>query len=501
MNSKKCFRECSNHGEATLNMGPGTYSIPLKLFQQNRNRLVERLKARNVQNGSVVLLEGGDDVPFYDTDTTYLFRQESYFMWAFGITEPGCFGAIEVDTGIAHIFIPKFPQEYEVWMGKILKKEEWSKKYVIQNVHYIDDMLDVLCTLNPSTILTLKGINTDSKFCAKEASFEGIKKFSVNNTILFNEIADLRVFKTDLEIEVLKYVIEISSAAHRHVMRTVTVGKTEYQCESVFLHYCYEVGGCRHVSYTCICGTGHNASILHYGHAGAPNASIIKEGEMCLFDMGANYFGYASDITCSYPVNGKFTNDQKMIYNAVLNANLAVLKSAKPGVSWTDLHIIANISLLEDLRKGGLIKGDIQEMLKAGVAAIFQPHGLGHFLGLDVHDVGGYLPGNPPRPSHIPGVDKLRTARILEERMVLTIEPGCYFIDHLMDKAVTDAHLSKYFDAAIFNRFRGFGGVRIEDDVLVTKDGAVNLTRVPRTVEEIENWMAGKDDDKYQECR
>lgn len=144
--------------------------------------------------------------------------------------------------------------------------------------------------------------------------------------------------------------------------------------------------------------------------------------------MGGNYFGYAADITCTFPANGKFTDDQKLIYEAVLAANLAVFKTAKPGVSWPSMHTLANKVLLEELKKGGLLKGDVEEMLSAGLAAIFQPHGLGHLIGLDVHDVGGYLSKNPPRPKQI-GLNKLRTARILEENMVLTIEPGCYFID------------------------------------------------------------------------
>lgn len=145
--------------------------------------------------------------------------------------------------------------------------------------------------------------------------------------------------------------------------------------------------------------------------------------------MGANYFGYAADITCTFPVNGKFTPDQKLIYEAVLKANLAVANAARPGVSWLDMHVLANRVLLEELKAGGLLKGDVQEMLDGGLGAIFQPHGLGHLMGLDVHDVGGYLNGNPSRPTVPRGADRLRTARILEQRMVLTIEPGCYFID------------------------------------------------------------------------
>lgn len=144
--------------------------------------------------------------------------------------------------------------------------------------------------------------------------------------------------------------------------------------------------------------------------------------------MGGNYCGYAADITCSFPANGKFTENQKTIYNAVLAARNAVIDAAKPGVSWIDMHLLANKVMLAALREAGILKGDIDEMIKAGLNQTFQPHGLGHLLGLDVHDVGGYLPGNPERSTE-PGVCKLRTSRTLEAGMVLTIEPGCYFID------------------------------------------------------------------------
>ena len=147
-----------------------------------------------------------------------------------------------------------------------------------------------------------------------------------------------------------------------------------------------------------------------------------------LFDMGGNYCGYAADITCSFPANGKFTENQKMIYNAVLAARDAVMNAAKPNVLWTDMHLLANKVMLAALKNSGLLVGDVDEMMKAGLNEVFQPHGLGHLMGLDVHDVGGYLPGHPERSS-VAGLRKLRTGRILQAGMVLTIEPGCYFID------------------------------------------------------------------------
>ena len=146
--------------------------------------------------------------------------------------------------------------------------------------------------------------------------------------------------------------------------------------------------------------------------------------------MGGNYCGYAADITCSFPVNGKFTDKQKLIYNAVLDARNAVINAGKPGVKWTDMHLLANKVMLQAMKDGGLLCGDVDSMINVGLHEIFQPHGLGHLLGLDVHDAGGYLPGNPER-SDQPGLRRLRTARILEAGMVLTIEPGCYFIDYV----------------------------------------------------------------------
>jgi Xaa-Pro dipeptidase len=201
---------------------------------------------------------------------------------------------------------------------------------------------------------------------------------------------------------------------------------------------------------------------------------------MCLFDMGANYCGYAADITCSFPVNGKFTDDQKLVYNAVLAARNAVCDNAKEGVSWVDLHLLANRVMLEEMKKGNLLVGEIDDMIEAGLNAIFQPHGLGHLLGLDVHDVGGYLPHCPPRSTK-PGVNKLRTARTLKAGMYLTIEPGCYFIEPLLKQAYEDPNLSKFLVKENIERFRNFGGVRIEDDVLITKTGIENFTFVPRT--------------------
>ncbi|KAG7302038.1 hypothetical protein JYU34_013493 [Plutella xylostella] len=468
---------------SSWSMGPGTLEVPLSLFATNRRRLSEQLKA-----GQVVVLQGGDDISHYDTDVQYVFRQEAYFTWMSGVREPGCYLALDVATSKCHLFVPRLPEEYEVWMGKLLTCSDFQKLYAVDEVHYVDEIADILKSLKPDSLLTLSGPNTDSGLTAKEAVFEGINEFKVDNETLFPIIAELRVIKAPEEIEVMRYVCKVSSDAHKQVMLYARPGVSEYQCESVFLDHCYRVGGCRHVSYTCICGAGHNGATLHYGHAAAPNDARLKDGDMCLFDMGGNYAGYAADITVSFPARGRFTADQRLVYEAVLAARDAVMQALKPGVEWPEMHLLANRAMLAHLRDGGLLKGDVEDMITHGIHGILQPHGLGHLIGLDVHDVGGYLASCPPRPPRAP-LSRLRTARALLPSMCLTVEPGCYFIDRLLDQALANPDQARFFNTEMLQRFRGFGGVRIEDDVVITETGVENMTFVPRTVAEIEEHM------------
>jgi Xaa-Pro dipeptidase len=261
--------------------------------------------------------------------------------------------------------------------------------------------------------------------------------------------------------------------------------------ESVFLHHCYHEGGCRNLSYTCICASGKHGSVLHYGHAGAPNNRIIESGDLCLFDLGAEYHCYASDITCSFPANGKFTQEQRDIYEAVYAAQQAVFAAMKPGVKWPDMHLAAERAILTHLRDRGYLQGDVDEMIEKRVGAYLMPHGLGHLLGIDTHDVGGYPDGVQRIP--LPGLKSLRTARVLQPGMFLTVEPGLYIIDHLLKQAF-ESPVAHFFNREKFEylmSIKGLGGVRLEDDVLVTENGIENFTICPRRVEDVEAVMAG----------
>uniref|UniRef100_A0A669EB29 Xaa-Pro dipeptidase n=1 Tax=Oreochromis niloticus TaxID=8128 RepID=A0A669EB29_ORENI len=445
-------------------LGNDTLRVSAALFAENRRRLCQGLKAKDgVVPKSVVVLQGGEQTQRYCTDTDVLFRQESFFHWAFGVTEADCYGAIDVDSGKSILFVPKLPESYATWMGEIFPKEHFKEKYAVDEVHYT-------CDVSLSVLV----------FTAQPLWFRETAGYSFS--------VCSRVVKTDMELEVLRYTNRVSSEAHKMVMKHVKPGKKEYEMESLFQHYCYTKGGMRHTSYTCICGTGNNSSVLHYGHAGAPNDKTITGGDMCLFDMGGEYYCYSSDITCSFPANGKFTPDQRAIYEAVLKASRAVMAALRPGVKWTDMHRLADKVHLEELVKIGILHGSVEDMMKVHLGSVFMPHGLGHLLGIDVHDVGGY-PEGIERVDE-PGLKSLRMGRLVQERMVLTVEPGIYFINHLLNQALANPAQSCFINNQVLARFRGFGGVRIEDDIAVTADGIELLTCVPRTVEEIEAFMA-----------
>jgi len=444
-------------------------------------------------------VKGGVEQCRNDSDHELIFRQESYFQYLFGVKEPDWYGVVTGD-GEGVLFAPELGPEFAVWMGKIATKDELSKRYGVP-VYYVSEMGAVLQGYD--LLLTLQGVNSDSGVDIADAlplkTKEDLMVFRPSPSA-FRALAECRVTKTAFEIDVLRYATFAASSAHVAVMRSCEPGDYEYQLEARFLSHAYETRGCRHAAYTSICACGPNASVLHYGHAGAPNDRQLQKTDLALLDMGSEYHCYCSDITCSFPVSGTFSNDQRLVYEAVLDAQRNVMAFAKPGASWIAAHELAERTILTHLLRAGilLLKGKggttqedaVEAMLAADVGAVFMPHGLGHFIGLDTHDVGGYVE-SPPARSTRPGKRKLRTNRVLRAGMVITVEPGCYFIDALLDPALADPKTAAFFDVDVLDRFRGSGGVRLEDDVLITDTGVENLTLCPRTVAEVEAVMAG----------
>lgn len=475
------------------------YRVPLTLFSDNRNKLRRELASES--DTYIVVLNGGPSPTRFDTDHEPIFRQESYFWWLTGVKEPDC--ALILTSEETILLIPELPPDYATVMGYIRTCDEWKIQYAVDRVIYTHQMETCLQeivdhTLPSARILVLSGKNSDSGNIYDMAPTFG-EDFSsltalVDSTTLFPILAECRVTKSTAELQLLEHVTQITSMAHTYVMRHIKPGMWEYQAESLFRHYTYYNFGSRLQSYTSICGCGPNAAILHYGHAGEPNARQLQSDDNCLFDMGAEYQCYASDVTCSFPANGIFSEKYQPIYLAVLNAQIAVYNMARPGVSWVDCHKAAETVIIQSLATLGII--DLldktpQELVELRLGAIFMPHGLGHFLGIDTHDVGGYLPGHPERILQS-GLQRLRTARILQPNMVLTVEPGCYFIDHLLDEAIQNPVYASHLRVSKVEEYRGFGGVRLEDVVWISPEGeCVNFTQCPRTIAEVEHVMAG----------
>mmetsp|Transcript_15472 Transcript_15472/g.39418 ORF Transcript_15472/g.39418 Transcript_15472/m.39418 type:complete len:490 (+) Transcript_15472:22-1491(+) len=470
--------------------GEGTFKVPAALHRANRAQALRRLRELCGAGDGIVFVRGGRDRGRHSTDHEHLFRQESFFHYLFGVEESECFGVVDVATGKATLFVPKLPEEHAVWLGNIPTLEVFKDKYGVDEVCFEDAMEAEIQRMKPARVHVLSGRNTDSNLEIVPPQLPGAAELAAETAFLHRALCESRSIKTELEVEAMRYVSRVSSDAHVAAMRMCKPGAMEYQLESTFLHHAYFHGGCRFSSYTSIVGSGEHGAFLHYGHSGAPNAGQIKEGDLVLCDMGAEYHGYAADITCTYPASGRFTPDQAAVYNAVLDAHQSVLSTLKPGVSWPEMHALAEKKILTGLLAAGFLQGDVQEMLADNLGATFMPHGMGHLLGIDTHDVGGYGEGFPERPSRA-GANRLRTARVMEENMMVTVEPGCYFSAYLLDKAFDDPALSKYLNKDKISANLKMGGVRLEDNVLITKDGCESFTKVPRTVNEIEAVMAG----------
>ena len=474
--------------------------LPPSFFLVNRQNFIKNLKEHLVSlpENSYLFLMGGKDLYRYDNDDElHYFIQESNFYYLTGVLEANYYATINLTDASFSLYIPQ-PSEREKIFLHWETLEQIAEKYKCSTFDLTQLPLEIK-RLNPNKLYVLNGINSDSgnKVLTCDyvfpAPYEKYNEIIDHDELIYEILADTRAKKTTEEINLLKYINKATVEAHIDTMKKIYQKITaqekiiERDVENYFFSYIRSKLYSRNHPYEHICGCGVDGATLHYIN----NDQELKSGQLILMDMGGLAAGYVSDVTSTVPVNGTFTQEQKDIYNIVLEANQEVKKNAKPGVSWLDMHLLAEKVILTGLQKLGFLDGsaDVQEMVNNRVCYYFMPHGLGHLMGLDVHDVGGYLSFTPER-SKEKGLDCLRTARILEKDMVLSDEPGIYFIPYLLEQGFKDEKVSKYFVQDKIKEYYNFGGVRIEDDILITEDGCVNLTEgLPRTVEEIQNAM------------
>ncbi|PWN07979.1 aminopeptidase P family protein [Rhodohalobacter mucosus] len=423
----------------------------------------------------VIFLKGADVMYRYGTDYEFPFRQESNFWYLAGVNEPEYQMVLDLKTGEFHLFHPKRDAQFAVWHGRVKTEDQIRDLYSPDHLHELNDLLKVLKALKPSLI-----------YCLNEEQAEFIEDvdhgFTVETETLQDAITYCRCIKTDEELELMREAARINNIAHLEVMKAIKPGMYEYEAKAIFDYHQLK-NGLLQPAYNGIHAGGTNSAILHY----VENNHQIHDGELYLIDAGYEKEGYASDVTRTYPVNGTFTGDQAAIYQVVLDALNKSIERTRPGVKMEDLHMGACRIILQGLKDAGVVKGDLDEMMEKNIFALFFPHGLGHFLGLDTHDVGGY-PKGVERIDR-PGIRFLRVRRELMPGMVITIEPGIYFIPALLKPALENSEQSKFLNAERIQKLFGFGGVRIEDNLVITEDGNENLTDVPKEIKEIEAMM------------
>jgi Xaa-Pro dipeptidase len=440
-----------------------------ELAQRNRQSLLTKL----TNCTGIVYLKSGVLQDRKWTDTEHLFRQESNFFYATGCHLPGFHFVIDLATKSTVLFSPDYPKDYELWCGPPKTTSQIRQEYGVDE-----------CVEESKLIPFLK------KYKEIHVLDQGeLVGFPVNSTVLKEAIAESRIRKNDSELRLMQKACDISCEAHIALMKAIKPGQgTEWKYASLF-EYESRLRGGKFQAYNAIVGGGLNPAVLHHYTNDEPFPT--DPNAFVLVDAGCEYHCYASDITRTFPIGGVFRDEYKTIYEIVLESNQTVIDSLKPGVEWEDMHRLASLVILRGLVKAGILVGDEEELVKNHVAALFLPHGLGHSLGIDVHDAGGY-PFGVERIDE-PGIRYLRMRRKLEEGMVVTVEPGIYFVNVLLDNALQDPDMSRFLNADVLKRYRKVGGVRIEDDVLITSTGTLVLTdKVPKTIPEIELIMKSK---------
>lgn len=428
------------------------------------------------QNG-VVFIQGAETMYRYKTDYEFPFRQESNFWYLTGANEADCALLLDLKKEEYHLFVPKRDAQYAVWHGYVKTKEQYQEQYQPDHLHYENDILSVLNALKPEAVYCL----TDEQAEFIEDLDRG---FNVETEALVDALTFCRTLKTDWELDQMREACRVNDLAYIEVMKSIKPGMNEFEMKAVFNKVQLE-NGLLQDAYNGIFASGVNASILHY----VENNSPIKDGDLFLMDAGFECNGYAADYTRTFPANGTYTETQAGIYNAVLAGMTAVLDAIKPGIKMEDLHLLASRTMMEGLKKMDIVRGDIDDIMEQSIFALFFPHGLGHFLGLDTHDVGGYPKG--VEKIDRPGIKFLRARRELMPGMVITVEPGIYFVPAVLNPAIEDPEKAKFLNVDKVKLLLGFGGIRIEDNILVTEDGHENLSNVPKEISEIEALMAG----------
>lgn len=453
-----------------------------------------RARLRSLVNDGIIIIFGNNESPCnYPSNGYYPFRQDSSFLYYFGLNRDGLVGVIDIDNNSETVFGNDIDIEDIVWYGSVDSVHDLAAQVGVEHTAPMRALKNACneALRQKRRIHFLPPYRHDIKIQIFDLlGIHPVQQKEAASMELIKAVVSMRSVKEQQEIEELERAAEIGYLMHTTAMRLTRPGVTEKFVGG-------QVDGIAH-SYGAMTSFptiySQHGEIMH----GNPSMSVLQAGRLALCDAGAETINnYCSDNTRTMPVSGTFTQRQLEIYSIVEACHDHVLEVAKPGVKYFDVHLAVCRLMTERLKELGLMKGDTDEAVAAGAHAMFLPHGLGHMMGMDVHDMEGLGQTNvgfdeETRPNLEQfGTNALRMGRRLQKGFVVTDEPGIYFIPALIDEWKADGHCKEFINFDLLETYKDFGGIRIEDDILITEDGCrfIGEKRIPYHPKDVEAFM------------
>ncbi|MBQ8047599.1 MAG: aminopeptidase P N-terminal domain-containing protein [Prevotella sp.] len=447
-----------------------------------------------VGKGLIVLFGNNEAPNNYPNNAYYPFRQDSAFLYYFGQQREGLTGVIDVDSDREMLFGNDIDIEDIVWYGSVDSVRDMALQVGVQHAFPMKELANIIAKAKASgqEIHFLPPYRHDTMIQIMDLTgLHPSQQKDAASLTLIKAVVEMRSKKTEEEVEELERAAAIGYQMHTTAMKITRPGLTEKYVGGQVDGIAHSYGA--QVSFATI--FSQHGEIMH----GNPSMALLEDGRLALCDAGAETVNnYCSDNTRTFPVNGKYTQRQLEIYSIVEECHDLALAISKPGTKYFDVHLAVCRLMTERLKELGLMKGDVDEAVEAGAHAMFLPHGLGHMMGMDVHDMEGlgqiyvgFDEETRPRLDQF-GTNALRMGRRLQEGFVVTDEPGIYFIPALIDEWRTSGHCAEFLNFPMLETYKDFGGIRIEDDLLITKDGCrfLGKDRIPYHPKDVEAFMA-----------
>jgi len=449
-------------------------------YIQRRSNLIA-----NVKTG-VLLFLGNEESSMNYADNTYHFRQDSSFLYYFGLNTPSLAAIIDADENKTILFGDELTIDHIVWMGTQPTIRDKASLVGITDVRPLSELSKYLAAKsNNRAIHYLPPYRPENKIKLSELLGINVKEQSAKASIpMIRAVVEQRAVKEQQELVEIEKAVNTTVKMHRTAMRFAQPGMRESEVAAMVAKIALAEDG--NLSFPIIATI--NGQTLHNHYHG----NTIKKGDLFLLDAGAETaMGYAGDMSSTFPVSKTFTSRQKDIYEVALNAHVTAVNALKPGIAFKEVHLLAAKTIAQGMKDLGLMKGNVNEAVEAGAHAMFFPCGLGHMMGLDVHDMENlgevYVGYEGKAKSTLFGLKSLRLARPLKPGFVLTIEPGIYFIPDLIDLWKSEKRHEQFLNYEKIEEYRTFGGIRNEEDFVITETGARLLGEpLAKSIDEVE---------------